>query len=161
MDIDKMSLLPRTQAEWAQETKKSRCCRTATFAAAILAVIVAAIAIGLGSAAYSYYGYFTSPASITGSGLLPSTPYAFYIDSSAIPANMILPNNLSEYVGKVYRIWSRTAQAHTVTISGLGSTFDGVATTATFGGAIGDGFEFEVISANFIRVTNPVNVVFI
>jgi hypothetical protein len=147
--------------EAEKEIRTNRCCRSATFAAAILAVIVAALGAGFGIAAYSYYGYFNNYLSIRGSGLLPTTPYVFYVDSSAIPAAMILPNNLAPYVGNVYRVWSRTSQAHTITIQGLGSTFNGGATTATFGGAIGDGLEFEVISANFIRVISAVNVVFV
>lgn len=155
------SKIPQTQKEWDEEVKRTRCCRSATFAAAVLAIILAAFGAGFGIAAYSYYGYFNNYLSIRGSGLLPTTPYVFYVDSSAVPAAMVLPNDLSPYIGNKYRIWSRTSQAHTVTISGLGSTFNGAATTATFGGAVGDGFEFEVISGNFIRVTSPVNVVFV
>ena len=133
----------------------------ATFACSILAVIISAIAITVGGLAYTYYGYSTSPSPIYGSGPLPSTPYAFYIRSSAVPVQIVLPADLTPFVGKVYRIWSLTAQGHTIVIGGGFNYFNGAANTATFGGAIGDGFEFEVISPTFVRVISDVNVVFV
>lgn len=160
-DDERRNGIPSNEVEWGKEVKSSRCYRTATFAAVILAVIVAGIAIGFGIAAYSYYGYFNSPSLISYGGPLPVTPYVFYITASGSPAALTLPNNLANYVGNVYRIWSLTNQPHTITIQGMGSTFNGAATVATFGGAIGDGFVFEVISANFIRVIQAVNVIFI
>lgn len=92
-----------------------------------------------------------------------SGPLAHYLDGTAAPLAMTLENDLSARVGKVYRIWSRTAQAHTVRISSgaLISTWDSAGSTlATFGGAIGDGFVFEVISRNQCVLISVNNVVF-
>ena len=75
---------------------------------------------------------------------------------------MTLPNDLGHLVGIRFRVWSRTAQPHTIRIAagGLNPTFDGTNKLATFGGAIGDGFVFEVIDRNRIVVEPVRNVVF-
>jgi hypothetical protein len=135
--------------------------RGALMAASILAICAGVVAAVLGGLAWTQLGYYNSPGLVYGSGILPVNPFVFYIAAAGTPVAMTLPNDLTPYIGNIYRVWSKTAQAHTLTISGLGSTFDGVATQATFGGAIGDGLIFEVIAANRIVVISSVNVVFI
>ena len=75
---------------------------------------------------------------------------------------MVLENDLGSRIGRVYRVWSRSAQPHTVRITSgaLATTWDGTSTLATFGGAIGDGFVFEVISKTQTVLLSVNNVVF-
>lgn len=146
---------------WAAKLEKTtRAAKNAIIALAVFSLVISAAAVivgGLGYAeAYRYSGYL----SIVTSRAFPTGPFVLYIDQAAIPVVLTLPNNLQDYVGHTYRVWSRTAQAHVVSIAGTGSTFDGTATTATFGGAIGDGFVFEVIDRNRAVIVSATNVVF-
>jgi len=137
----KAELKDRVQTQWKY--------RGFTLATSVLAIMFGIAAIVLGALAYSYLQYDIAPAFVRGSGPIPPTPYVFYVDAGSAAA-MVLPNDLSAYVGKVIRIWSRTSQAHTLTIDGFGSTFDGLGNTVQFGGAIGDGVVFEVILPNLV-----------
>lgn len=143
-----------------EEIKSNKTYRTAIFALSILCVAAAIAAIVVAVLAYTNYQNFSAPASVLGSGPLPNAPYAFYIDSAGAAAALVLPNDLSGYVGNIYRVWSRTSQPHTLTLYGMGTTFDGTTRVATFGGAIGDGLVFEVIAPNRAVVIASVNVVF-
>ena len=147
----KAELYERVSLQWKY--------RGFTLATSLLAAIFGIAAIVLGALAYSYLQYHIDPAIIRGPGPITSSPYVFYIDASGFPAELILPNDLSDYVGKVYRVWSRTSEAHTIRIAGFGVTFNGVGSTLTFGGAVGDGVVFEVISPAFVVIHNSRNVV--
>lgn len=129
----------------------------ATFALAILAVLGVAIACGI--AGYTY-GQMPASNSLVVSGLLPTTPYTFLINAAANPITLQMPGNLQDYgTATPYAIWSLTAQQHVIQL-GLGATFDGTNTRATFGGAVGDGLVFQVISATRVAVISVNNVVF-
>ena len=123
----------------------------------LLIAVVFAILAGL---AYHYSTQFNSPLSIYVNQQMPVTPYGIHIGGSALPVGLTLPNDLTPYIGNIYRIWSISPQAHTLTIQGTGSTFDGVTTVATFGGAIGDGLMFEVLQANRIVLISVNGVTF-
>jgi hypothetical protein len=143
-----------------EEIRSNKTYRTAIFALSILCVAATIAAIVVAALAYTNYQNFSAPASVMGSGPLPNAPYVYYIDSAGAAAALVLPNDLSGYVGNIYRVWSRTAQPHTVTLYGMGTTFDGTTRVATFGGAIGDGLMFEVIAPNRAVVIASINVVF-
>ncbi len=133
--------------------------RNILIAIAALALIVSVVAVVIAVLAYQKY---LTPVTLSVSQAVPSGVNAVYIDSAASPIGLTLANDMRPYVGKVYRVWSLTAQAHTVSITtGQSvSTFTGGTRVATFGGAIGDGFVFEVISANHAVVISSTNVVF-
>ena len=124
-----------------------RSARNIVIAVAVFSLIISVVAVVLAGIAYSY---IFSPSNISVSQPFPTSPNPIYITSAANPITLILPNDMTPYVGNVYRVWSETAQPHTVSISAgtLTSTFTGGATLATFGGAIGEGFVFEVISSS-------------
>lgn len=100
-------------------------------------------------------------ASYTTSTQIDNTPYKIRLDGASALA-MTLPNDLSGYVGATYVISAGTAHTHTVTIQAgtFSTTFDGVNTIATFGGAVGDLMQLEVIGKDKIVVTSNVNVAF-
>ena len=133
--------------------------RNILIAIAALSLIVSVVAVVVAVLAYQKY---LVPITLSVSQAVPSGNNAVYIDSAVNPIGLTLANDMRPYVGKVYRIWSLTAQAHTVSITtGQSvSTFTGGTRIATFGGAIGDGFVFEVISANHAVVISSTNVVF-
>jgi len=81
-----------------------------------------------------------------------------YVNIPAVAA-MTLPSDLSAYLDNFICLFSKTAFAHTLT-AGVGATFDGVNNIATFGGANGDGFCFQVISATRAVVRSNNNVAF-
>ena len=115
----------------------------------------------LGIIALTNARYKDSIASVTTSGQIPNTPYKIRLDGASALA-MTLPNDLSGYVGATYVISAGTAQTHTVTIQpGIYSTtFDGTNTIASWGGAVGDLIQIEVIGKDRIVVTSNVNVAF-
>lgn len=132
----------------------------ATLAAAILAVLISVAAIVLGALAYNNVSRFTGEVLIHSSGTLPDSPFPIYLNQAAAPLAMLLPIDLGNRVGNVYRVWSRTAQSHTVTLAAGGPTWDGTNRVATFGGAIGDGLVFEVIDTTRVVVWTSINVAF-
>lgn len=125
-----------------------------------LAGVVAALVVSV--LAYQDAGNPQSATTHLISRVLPVTPFAHYLDATDAPLAMLLENDLSGRVGHVYRVWSRSAQPHTVTIQagGHNPTWDGTSKTATFGGAIGDGFVFEVVDKNKVVLVAVNNVVF-
>lgn len=134
----------------------------AVFALIVSTFIISIIAIWLASDARSVSTESRSPMEHLLSREIPPSPLVHYLDSTAGPLTMTLPNDLSAYVGKVYRIRSRSAQPHVVRIStgGDNPTWDGTNTLATFGGAIGDGMVFEVVSKDRIVLDPVTNVAF-
>ena len=105
----------------------------------------------------------TKITSYLSSATIPAKTFTSSLDSTAAPLGMSMLNDLTDYVsGNVYAIYSNTAQPHTVTlIDGvLATTWDGVNTVATFGGAVGDGITFRVISSTNIVIENIINVSF-
>jgi hypothetical protein len=133
--------------------------RNLVIAIAVFSLLVSAAAVGVAVFAYNRY---STVKNLSVSQTIPPSSSGVYIESASTPIALTLPNDMSEYIGRVYHIWSLTAQPHTVTIStGLAvSKFTGMTGTATLGGAIGDGFVFEVISANHAVILSSTNVVF-
>ena len=127
--------------------------------AAFALVISIAFAVLAGFAYGEAYRY-SSPFALYVNQQMPSSPYIFHIGGSALPVALTLPNDLTPYIGRIYRIWSISPQVHTLTIQGAGTTFDGVNTVATWGGAIGDGLMFEILQANRIVLISVNNVNF-
>lgn len=128
----------------------------------VLCVLAATAAIVMGVLGYQYGAADNSAVVVRLSTVLPSSPNAILLDSASVPLSMTLPNDLSHLVGLRFRVWSITAQPHTIRIAtgAYTSTWDGSNKLATFGGAIGDGLVFEVIARDRI-VAEPVrNVVF-
>lgn len=126
-----------------------------------LFVVVAGLAV-LSGIALDRALYTSSDVTIaTSNSILPSSPYAIRIDGTA-PVATVLPNDLQAYVGRTFYVYSLSAQAHTITITAgtLTSTWDGTNTVATFGGAIGDGMTFHVLSRDRIVIVSNTNVVF-
>lgn len=137
--------------------------RNCMFATAIAVVIVAAGALIWTSVLWSDLNTLTQVNSYLTNGVLGTNDYTVHLDSTAAALAITLPNDLSKYnMGKIYMIHSNTAQPHTVTIDPgtLTTTFDGVNTAATFGGGVGDGFAFKVISKTRAVVMSPINIVF-
>lgn len=134
--------------------------RGAVIAAAILAVLISVLAAVLGGLAYTNVGKFTGEVLISQSGPLPDSPFPIYINQAATAVNLELPIDLENRVGNVYRVWSRTAQPHTLRIAAMGATWDGANRVATFAGGIGDGLVFEVTAPNRIVVWTVNNVIF-
>ena len=149
-------------AELGVERKKKWNLGGCVCATAIVAIIVAAAALGVAIPALTSFGKFTSPRVHLASAELPPSPFVQFLAATGAPLAMTLPNDLTPYLGKTYRIFSASAQPHTVTISAgtLATTWDGVNTIATFGGAKGDGFEFTVIAKDLVTVLPPKNVGF-
>ncbi|MDB9801158.1 hypothetical protein OAB94_02150 [Flavobacteriaceae bacterium] len=131
-------------------------------ALSILSIAAAIIALAIGILAYGGVGNNITARSYTASGEIAIKPYTAHLDSSAAPIAMTLPNDLTPYIGMVRAIYTTTAQPHTVTIQSgtYVSTWDGINTVATFGGAIGDGLTYRVISKNRITILPPTNIVF-
>jgi len=154
-DISKLTkeeLTQRLYSEWIW--------KTAIFAASVLAVLLAIVAIIFGYWGWNGVSNYNMPAIVRGSGFFPNAPNVFYIDSAGIAATLTLPSDLTNYVGNIYRVWSRTSQMHVIRLS-VGTEFIGGSTVATFQGNVGDGFVFEVVSATRIIVwPSPINVVF-
>lgn len=129
----------------------------ATFALAVLAILGVVVSCGLAGYVFSIQ---PGSATLTVSGVLPATPYTFLINSAANPITIQMPGNLNGYgTATSYAIWSLTTQQHVIQL-GLGATFDGTNSRATFGGAIGDGIVFQVISSSRVAVISVNNVVF-
>ncbi len=127
--------------------------------AAFALVISVAFAVLAGFAYGEAYRYST-PLALYVNQQMPASPFIFHIGGSALPVALTLPNDLTPYIGRIYRIWSVSPQVHTMTIMGTMSTFDGSSTVATWGGSIGDGIEFEVLQSNRIVLISVNNVAF-
>lgn len=128
-------------------------------ALSVFAVVISLIAVLLTGLQYSAVYYYVTPKYVSTSQPMTNYPYAFYIGGANVPLNLQIPNDLTTYVGKIFRVWAiDVGHMHTVT-SGT-ATFDGSSKIATLGGAIGDGFVFEVISGNRIAIISATNVVF-
>lgn len=130
--------------------------------ALIFWVLATVACLVVASQAYKNANHVQSAQFYQSSGVLDQTPFAHYLDSTGSAMAMVLENDVSGRVGRIYRIWSRSARAHTVTIlnGARSTTWDGVNKKATFGGSIGDGFVFEVIDKDKIAVLSVTNVVF-
>ncbi len=140
--------------------RRYRSTRNILISIAVFALIIAIPFAVLAGLAYTGTNQFTSPLAIYVAQQMPVAPYIIHIGGSSIPVALTLPNDLTPYIGKIYRIWSVSPQIHTVSIQGTGTTYDGVTTVATFGGAVGDGFVFEVLQANRIVLISTNGVTF-
>lgn len=147
---------------WVKDIKTNRRKLNIILALCVLALSGAVIGIIFGVLGWQEAGHSHSGQSHQINSVIPTTPQGHYLDSTAIALSMALPNDLSGYVGRVYRIWSRSAKAHIIQIAsgGFNPTFDGINKVATFGGAIGDGFVFEVTDKDKIVIISVNNVVF-
>jgi len=101
----------------------------------------------------------TIPFSHTSAGPLQPLTETQYIEVAAVAA-MTMPIDLTPYLNNKICVISKSAFAHTITL-GAGATWNGADTIATFGGAVGDGLCFTVISLTTMFVMGtPVNVAF-
>jgi hypothetical protein len=86
------------------------------------------------------------------------------LSSAGVALQLTLLNDLSTYKGETHTIVSTTNQPHTVVIQAgvINSAWDkpGASLTATFGGAINDGFTFQVINESQIYIKSNTNVAF-
>lgn len=148
-----------------QSTKKGACCQNAVNILIGISVFILILSVcALIFAAFQYYAVedITGVYITQANGVIPSHPFTTHLSAAAVAQLMTLPNDLSPYIGGPgFTVFSTTAQIHTITIQSgvLSSTWDGVNTVATFGGAVGDGLKFDVISKNRI-VATPINVAF-
>jgi hypothetical protein len=121
------------------------------------AAVVAGIAIGIGT---SYRGQFV----YTQNDVIKTSPHNLVLGAAGAPLSMTLPNDLTQYRGRTYRLYSATAQPHSVTIEvgALSTAWDGAGgnRVATLGGAVGDGLTFYVLDSDKIVVEHAQNVVF-
>lgn len=155
------ALFPVAESEEDLRKKYIDCSGCACFSL-ILFSIVAVAALVVGAIAL---GFSTRDAQVTihiKSQEIPISPFGHHLDGKGAPLAMTLPNDLSNYIGITLNVYALDAQPHTITIDSgtLTSTWDGANTVATFGGAIGDGITFRVLSKNMITVQFTKNIVF-
>lgn len=153
---------PYSTENWSDDVKKNRRCIHIIVAIVVLTLLLSIIATVIAVLGWQTADTYHSPTVHLINNVIPTTPGPHYLAATAIPLAMTLPNDLSGREGHVYRIWSRSAQPHTVQIASGGQNpkFDGGTTLATFGGAIGDGFIMEIIDKNRVVVGPVTNVVF-
>lgn len=120
---------------------------------------VTALGLAIWGIAIANYGLYAT--NHVASGPILNRPFTHSL-AGAAPLAMTLPNDLSNYIGREFKIYATTAQAHTVTIQpgALTTTWDGANTIATFGGAVGDGLTFVVTAIDKIAVISTTNIVF-
>lgn len=147
----------------SHKTKKKNCCKNVNSALIGISIIILLLSIFM--IIYSAFTYYTVQDLtvvdvIQNNGIISAKPYTKHFVAASIPILRTLPNDLSDYIGAEYTIISTTAQSHKITISSgsLSTTWDGVNTVLTFGGSIGDGLKFNVISKNRIVITSPINI---
>ncbi len=122
-----------------------------TFLIAVAALIVGAIAL-----ANLDKGLIGTPqtTTVTADGALATSPYVHYLGGTGVRAITVSATQLAALVGREVRIFSTTAAAHTVTLSG-GATFSGGTTTiGTYPARIGVGLSFYVLSSTSIVLTD-------
>lgn len=150
------------QEAWIDDIRRNR--RWLKMVVALSFLCLAGVVAALVVSVLGYRSATNTQSSTTHliSRVIPVTPFAHYLDATDAPLAMLLENDLSSRVGHVYRVWSRSAQPHTLTIQsgGHNPTWDGTSKTATFGGAVGDGFVFEVVDKNKVVLIAVNNVVF-
>lgn len=142
--------------------KKRHCCDANLLCAAvILAVVLSCAGLGLAGVGFAYSMYGITQKEFIANAVVENNPLNIAV-AGAGALTLSLPNNLATYRGRVYTIYATTAHAHKVQITAgtLTTTWDGVNTVATFGGAIGDGLTFVVIDVDQIAVISSTNVVF-
>jgi hypothetical protein len=128
----------------------------------VIFALVLSLGVALLSAfALSYALYPITNTIYTSNAAIQNSPLVGHIDSS-VALTLTLPNDLSEFVGRTFTFYSRSAHPHVIQIQGgtLTTSWDGVNTVATFGGAKGDGLVFHVFDRNQIAVISNTNVVF-
>lgn len=144
------------------QKRRDHNCLEFSVATAVLGALVAVAAIIMAGFAIGYAQRDAKLQTYVASSAIVNSPFQHALDATAAPLAMVLPNDLSDYVGKTYQIYSRSNQPHTVTIAAgsLTTTYDGVNTIATFGGAIGDGFTMFVLDKNRVVILHSVNIAF-
>lgn len=127
----------------------------------IFVLVLASAACVLGGFALAYSLYNLDHVVHSVDAVITTSPFAVYLDATT-PLAMQLPNDLQNYIGRTFNIYSRSAQMHTITLPAgtLTTTWDGASTIAKFGGAIGDGLTFHVFDRDSIAVISNTNVVF-
>ncbi len=141
-------------------SRRYRSTRNIIISIAAFALVIAIAFAVLAGLAYGDVRNYSNPIALYVNQQMPASPFVFHVGGSALPVALTLPNDLTPYIGKIYRLWSVSPQVHTLTIQGTGTTFDGVNKVATWGGAIGDGVMFEVLQANRIVLISVNNVNF-
>lgn len=126
-----------------------------------IAIVITIVAIIIASSALCIALYSVNNKVYKVDSVISNSPFSVQLSSTSALA-MTLPNNLKDYVGRTFHVYSVTAVPHTITISSIGSlttSWDGVNTIATFGGAIGDGITFHIIDIDKISIISNTNVV--
>lgn len=104
------------------------------------------------------YGVYTHVVS----GVIPTTPYVQLLSCAGAPLSMDLPSDFSAYAtGIRYSIWSTTPEPHRIVIVPLsgGPSWDGAGHyVVTFGGTVGAGLVFLVLTKNMLVITASKNV---
>ncbi len=147
---------------WIKDIEKNRCRLRFIVALSILCLLGSGAAIWVAVVGYNHGTFMTSTTTYRKSGPISASTSVHFLDATDGALTMTLENDFSGRVGEVYSIVARSAQMHTVTIlsGGQNPTFGpGSAKIAKFGGAIGDGFVFQITSANtmFIWFVNNVD----
>lgn len=100
---------------------------------------------------------------IGGTQLMQTSPHAHLLASTTGLITISLPNNLVEYVGKLYSVDCVTPFAHVIQIQAgtLTTTWDGTNRKATCNPLVsGAGFSFRVVTQSSIRIIDPRGVTF-
>lgn len=151
------SVQPRMPSRRRHESDCSGCI---TGTVIFLFVVVIGVAILSGLAFNNSIASSTSVL-LSQSGAIANRPHSVAIDGTS-PVAATLPNDLLNYVGRTFYMYSVSAQPHTITILAgtLATTWDGTNTIATLGGAIGDGVTFHVLARDKIVIISNTNAIF-
>ena len=127
----------------------------------IFSLCAAILSLGIAVYTSNRVSYSTDAKEYTDDAIISTTPFSGHIVATT-PITLSLPNDLLNYVGKTFTIYTRTAQPHVISIEvgTLDTTWDGTNKVATFGGAKGDGIVFHVLDRNRISVISNTNVNF-
>ena len=158
--------------EYLEDTgDASSCCNTCCYARGawwygcwsgfmIFVFLVSAVALALGIVAVVQQQDLTSQKVYTVSDNIASNPLSHVFSGPAVQT-MVLPNDLRDFVGKVYNLDCDSAFAHRIEIApgSLVTTFDGANTIATCGGTIGAGLTIKVNSPSTMRIIGSNDIV--
>lgn len=150
----------KKEIDWAD----GRCWVPFVVSLIVVLFIGMVLALWWGGAAYFNENVAERSTEYFGSAHLDPGARLHKLSSAGSALQITLLNDLSPYKNQQHTIVSTTGQPHTIVIQSgpLGTAWDvpGTSLTATFGGAINDGFSFRVVAKDQIHVTHTTNVVF-
>ena len=150
----------RVDTEWVNW----RCWFPFLIATILVGTLLLVLALWWGGHAYFNGNVQEQTMEYFASGYLNPSVRLHKLSSAGTAIQIQLPNDLKPYLNQRHTIVSTTNQAHTVVIDagGANPTWDkpGSSLTATFGGAINDGFSFRVVTNGQIHVESNQNVAF-